>query len=234
MVIHLAAVTGKAPVQEYFTTNVAGTKFLLEQCQRWGVSRFLYMSSIAVTYPHVARYYYAQSKQQAEEVVRNSGLSYTILRPTIVLGKDAPAWKNLSHLARGPFIPLCGDGQTKIQPIDVNDLADVVWALTGEGIFPDDTFDIGGPEIITIEKFLRQIAQVCYGSTARVIHIPFGLLASLLTYAEKFFYSLIPFSLGQFSVFLYDSTVENNWVFERYKEKMQNINQMLRNIKNHE
>ena len=174
VVIHLAAVTGKAPVQEYFATNVAGTKFLIEQCQRWGVPHFLYVSSIAVTYPNIARYYYAQSKQQAEEVVRSSGLHYTIIRPTIVLGKDAPAWKNLSQLARGPIIPLCGDGQTKIQPIDVDDLADIVWSLTCEGIFPNDTFDIGGPEIVTIEEFLRQIAQVCHRRTARVIHIPFG------------------------------------------------------------
>src|SRR5262245_19577839 len=201
-VIHLAAVTGKAPVHEYFATNVAGTKFLIEQCQRWGVAHFLYVSSIAVSYPNLTRYYYAHSKQQAEEAVRSSGLHYTILRPTIVLGKDAPAWNNLLQLARGPIIPLCGDGRTKIQPMHADDLADVVWSLTYEGIFPNDAFDIGGPEIVTIEEFLRQIVQVCYRRTAWVVHIPSGLWAPLLTYAEKCFYSLMPFNTGQFSIFL--------------------------------
>jgi NADH dehydrogenase len=140
----------------------------------------------------------------------------------------------LSQLARSPIIPLCGNGQTKIQPIAVDDLTDVVWSLTCEGIFPNDTFDIGGPEIVTIEEFLRRTAQVCYGRTARVIHIPFGFFASLLTYTEKFFYSLMPFNIGQFSVFLYDSTIANNLTFDKYREKMQSVDQMLERIITHE
>lgn len=227
VVIHLAAVTGKAQPQEYFATNVEGTRFLLEQCQRWGVQYFLQVSSIAVKFPNISRYYYAQSKQQAEAVVRNSGLHYTIVRPTIVLGKDAAAWKNLSQLACGPVIPLFGDGQAKIQPIHVDDLVDVLWALIHEEIFPDEAFDIGGPEVLTIEEFLQQIAQVCHGRRARVIHIPFRLLALLLSCAEKLCYSLMPFNVGQFSVFLNNSTIENNHIFKQYKEKMKGINKIL-------
>ena len=115
----------------------------------------------------------------------------------------------------------------------MDDLADIIWSLTYEDILPNDTFDIGGPDIVTIEELLRQISQVCHGRTARVIHIPFTFLAALLTYTEKFFYTLMPVNIGQFSVFLYDSTIEDNWVFEKYKEKMHGINQIVKAIANY-
>lgn len=232
VVVHLAAITGKAQPQEYVATNAAGTKMLVEQCQRWGVKYFLYVSSMAVTFSNIARYYYAQSKQQAEEVVRNSGLRYAIVRPTIVLGKDAAAWKNLSQLARGPVIPLFGDGQVKIQPMHVDDLADVLWALLQKDNFLGETFEIGGPEIMTMEEFLQHIAYVCHGRHARVIHIPFGWFAPLLSYAERFCYSFMPFTVGQFSVFLNDSTIEDNRIFKQHKAQMKNISQILAYLKN--
>src|SRR5205823_14764221 len=64
-VIHLAAATGRLPPEEYFATNVDGTRDLLGQCRRAGVRNFLFVSTIAARFPDLKHYPYAQSKRAA-------------------------------------------------------------------------------------------------------------------------------------------------------------------------
>ena len=101
-VLHMAAVTGKSRPAEYFRVNREGTRMLIGECCRAGVRRFIYVSTIAVKFRDQHRYYYAQSKCQAEELVRSSGLQYTIVRPTMVMGKGAAVMEGLSRLACAP------------------------------------------------------------------------------------------------------------------------------------
>src|SRR5438094_476958 len=72
VVLHLAALTGRATEQEHFRVNAEGTETLLTECQQAGVQRILFVSSIATKFPDKSRYYYAQAKLRAEEAVRNS------------------------------------------------------------------------------------------------------------------------------------------------------------------
>jgi nucleoside-diphosphate-sugar epimerase len=74
-VIHLAATTGKAQPQEYFRVNATGTRYLIEQCKQRGIKNFLYVSTITVKFGDKSNYHYAQSKQEAEEAVKRSGLN---------------------------------------------------------------------------------------------------------------------------------------------------------------
>ena len=116
-VVHLAATTGKTAPERYFSVNTRGTENLLSACREANCKNFLYVSSIAVRFPDKRRYPYARSKELAEEAVRRSGLNYTIVRPAVVIGRDAPSWQGLLRLAKQPIILLPGDGRTRIQPI---------------------------------------------------------------------------------------------------------------------
>ena len=135
IVIHLAAKTGKAKPAEYFDVNSKGTELLVDHSKRLGVQFFLYVSSIAVKYQEISKYYYAQSKLRAEEIVRVCGLDFTILRPTIVIGEDGTSWQSLAKLARKPVIGIFGDGSPKIQPILVDDLVHCILTVIKEKIF---------------------------------------------------------------------------------------------------
>ena len=135
IVVHLAAATGKAGREEYFKVNAEGTKFLINQCIRQGVTKFLFISSISVKFPEVSQYYYAQSKQAAENIVKESGLNYTILRPTIVIGKESPILRSLEKLAKMPVIPIFGTGTSQIQPIYIEDLVDCILYIINENNF---------------------------------------------------------------------------------------------------
>jgi len=228
VVLHLAAATGKARPEEYLDVNTEGTKVLTEQCKRSGVQYFLFVSTIAVKFQDKSQYYYAQSKEKAEAVVKNSGLKYVILRPTIVLGKEAAIWKSLSQLARAPFIPLFGDGTAKIQPIYVDDLVDIMQYVVDERIFANETFELGGPEVNTIEVFLKRIHQMNHKTNPRAIHLPLRQLVSVLSLLEKHFYSLIPFTVGQLSAFANDSLIEPNRLYQQYRLRMKNVDAMLK------
>jgi NADH dehydrogenase len=230
IVVHLAAVTGKSRREEYFKVNAEGTELLVEQCEQLGVQNFLYVSSIAVKFSEASRYYYAQSKQQGEDAVRNSSLKYTIVRPTIVIGKQSPILKSLSQLAHLPITPVFGDGTAKIQPIYVHDLVDCLFSIIRDNDFQNETFELGGPEVITIENFIKIINHVSNKKDTRTIHIPLKLLVPFLSVLEQLFFSLVPFTVGQLASFHYDSTIEENKLFHKHLPHMKDVGKMLQEV----
>ncbi len=231
IVVHLAAVTGKARPDKYFNVNAKGTEFLTKQCEQLGVHKFLYISSIAVKFNDISKYYYAQSKQQGEDAVKNSNLNYTIVRPTIVIGKESPIWQGFSKLAKAPITPIFGDGTTKIQPIYIEDLIDCILSIINENIFLNEALDLGGPEEITIENFLEGIQEIYQKKIPRIIHIPLRPIISILSVIEKRFSSVLPLTVGQLSSFRYDGTIEKNRLFLNHLSRMKNIQEMLMIVK---
>jgi NADH dehydrogenase len=227
-VFHLAAVTGKAKRQEYFTVNTDGTAKLTEKCKELGVKNFLHTSTIAVKYANVKYYHYAQSKQLAEEIVRNSGLAYTIIRPTIVLAKDASIWQSLRDMASKSLIMIPGKGLVKIQPIYLDDLIDCMLYILSEQLFENKALDLGGPEVLTFESFLRQIHRGTGQNEPRVVHLPLGLMRGCLGFLEKCVGSGIPVTAGQLSAFGNDGQADDNSVTGRHREQMKGVEEIIR------
>lgn len=227
-VIHLAAVTGKAGRDEYFTVNEEGTAKLIQKSQELGVKYFLHTSTIAVKYPNVKYYHYAQSKQHAEENIRKSGLAYTIIRPTIVLAKDAPIWQSLREMASKSVIMIPGKGLVKIQPIYIDDLISCILLILSDQIFDNKTLDLGGPDVITFESFLRQIHRGVRKKEPKVIHLPLGLMISCLGFLEKYLCSRLPVTAGQLSAFNNDGLADDNSVTDSHRDKMKGVEDIIR------
>ncbi|MDT8302504.1 MAG: NAD-dependent epimerase/dehydratase family protein [Sedimentisphaerales bacterium] len=227
-VIHLAAVTGKAKRQEYFDVNTDGTATLVEKCKTLGVKHFLHTSTIAVKYANVKYYHYAQSKQLAEEIVRNSGLEYAIIRPTIVLAKDASIWQSLLDMASKSLIMIPGSGLVKIQPIYVDDLIDCILYILSEQLFENKALDLGGPEVLTFESFLRQIHRGGSQKEPRVVHLPLGLMRGCLGFLEKCVGSGLPVTAGQLSAFGNDGLADDNGVTGHHREQMKGVEEIVR------
>jgi len=225
--VHLAAATGKVSRREFYEVNIDGTQLLVDQCKRAGVKKFLYVSSIAARYPDKTRSPYAKSKEMAENVVRNSGLNYAIVRPTIVIGHDSAVWKSLLMLAGARIAPIVGDGTTKIQPIHIEDLVDCLVSIINQTTFTDDVLELGGPEVIGIESFIRKIRELNYGTQLRTVHIPAKPLMAVLWTLEAFLRPILPVTAGQFSAFLYDGTIEMNPVLQKHMAGMKGIAAML-------
>lgn len=226
-VVHCAAATGKATPREHFRINAEGTRVLVEQCRRLGVRRFVFVSSIAVTFPDIRRYPYARAKQEAEAVVAASGLAYTIVRPTIIGGPGAAVLTGLAKLAALPVVPVFGTGTTRVQPIFVEDLADALAAIVGEEIGAGDTLELGGPEVITIEALLGELHRVRRGTPMRAMHVPLGPLLAVLTPVEIVARRFLPITVGQLATFRYDGVARANPLFDRMRARMMGVARMI-------
>jgi NADH dehydrogenase len=226
-VVHLAARTGKARPAEYFRVNAEGTSRLLDECRRAGVSRFLYVSSIAAGYADKRAYPYARSKERAEDAVRASGLRYLILRPTIVLGAGSPAWRGLAALAGAPVIPVFGDGRSRVQPVDVDDLAGCLQELLEEDHFTGEVIEVGGRDVLAIEDLLSRIHRALRGREPRVVRLPARITVSLLAAAEIVLLPWMPLTAGQLSVFLNDSAAKPHPFMKGRLSRMKGVAEMI-------
>ena len=158
-VVHLASIWTERGSQTFESINTQGTVNLLEAAKEIGVGRFVFTS-----YPGADRnsaYPFLRSKGLAEEAVKSSGLRYTILRPSWVYGLD-DSWTTLMAmtLKSVPFVcPVIGDGQTRLQPLWVEDLALCVEQCQSNLKTIGQVLALGGPGYFTFNDALDVIAQ---------------------------------------------------------------------------
>ncbi len=222
-VLHLAAATGKNAPAEYMRVNRDGTKALLDAARRAGVERFLFVSTIAVKFPDKSHYYYAQSKQLAEEAIMQSEMQWTIVRPTMIFGSGSPVLEGLARLATLPLVPVFGDGRALVQPIFVDDLADCLTEMCDTRDLAGQTIEIGAPEVLSIENLLLRIRR---GKTT-VLHLPARPISVSLGFLETFLRPVLPITAGQLCSFTNDGTITASpWVRDR-QTRMKGIDEML-------
>ena len=189
------------------------------------------MSTIATKFQDQSYYYYAQSKLQGEEAVKGSGLLYTILRPTLVVGKSNQACQALKQLVRPPFLFILGTGKILIQPIFVHDLVVGLLDIIQNDNFMNKTYEFGGPQPITIEDFLFRLYRENVRKDPRfVIRIPLGMVVPFLGNIEKLCSSWLPVTAGQFSTFRNDGIITENPLFQEHRTKMKTIENMIKEI----
>ena len=227
IVIHLGAATGKKKAEKYFDVNANGTDLLLKQCLKAGIRKFLYISSIAVKFKDIKNYPYAQSKLQAEKFVTASGMLYTILRPTIVIGDGSPFLMSLLKIAKVPIIPIFGDGSAMVQPIFIEDLISHIIHIVKKDVFNNEILDLGGPEKISIANFIKILHKLTFNKNPRFFHVPIHPVVMTLKFMEKYLFTFLPLTAGQLSSFSNHGTIDRNWLFDRYRLNMKNVDEML-------
>jgi NADH dehydrogenase len=227
VVLHLAASTGKATAAAHQRANLEGTRTLIAAAKQAGVRRLIYVSTIAAGFPDQRFYPYAASKAAAEVAVRESGLDWTIIRPTIVLGAGSPIGVAFAKLAGGPAVMMFGNGKVRVQPIDVSDLANVLVAVLDSSAVSHQTIDAGGPEEISFEKLLTGVRQRLRGTRTPVLHLPLTPLRYALAAVEPVLFSVLPLTAGQLAAFANDSVARPHPLTTALRPGMQSVDQML-------
>jgi len=158
-----------------FERAAQNTQLLLRAANTAGARRVVHVS---VTNPSLTSSLpYFRGKAAAERDVAGSGLSYAIVRPTLVFGPRDILVNNIAWgLRRSPVFPIAGDGNYRVQPISVEDTATICAdaAVGQENVI----LDAAGPETISYEKLVRLVAAAV-GSKARIVHWPARLVLSL-------------------------------------------------------
>lgn len=159
-IVHAAAAMLPNPPTLIERVNVEGTRNVLAFAKRWGVNRFVYLSAVSAVYAR--KNSYGRSKVAAERLVRESGLSYTILRPTMVYGPGGGLhFEKLVALSRKiPLIfPVLGSGGARLQPIWIDDLIDVIVAVLDARQAYDKTYDVSGATALAFRDLVDAILR---------------------------------------------------------------------------
>jgi uncharacterized protein YbjT (DUF2867 family) len=146
-----------------------GTERLAAAAARGGVRRFVFCSGSGAA-PD-ARHVWFRAKWGGEEAVRASGLEHAIIRPSWIYGPEDRALNRfVAFHRRLPFVPVVGSGTQRLQPVYIEDVAEAfAQAVAPEG--PTGTFEIGGPEVVTMDQVLRTMIEV-RGRTKPLVHFP--------------------------------------------------------------
>jgi nucleoside-diphosphate-sugar epimerase len=227
IVIHLAALTGKAPREEYFRINTEGTRVLTELCRNKEIERIVFISSIAAAFKNIEGYHYAESKIEAERIVKHSGVPFTILRPTIVTGKGSPIFLGLSKLAKMPVVPLFNGGKALIQPVYIADLTACILKILEQDAFLNQTVTAAGQEQITMEDFIRKIHDLTSRKKFRSIGLPVRPIAKILLKLENRLLPYLPFTAGQLASFTNDGISEGSNCYGNDNAQLKNVDEML-------
>jgi NADH dehydrogenase len=139
--------------------NRDGTANVVAEAQRSRVGHFVYVSSASVTYPR--RTLYAESKLEAERIVENSGVPYTIVRPTLVYeqGGAQEIMMFLDYLKRYPIVPFIGSGAALKRPVWSEDVVDGLERLAGSTIAHGKTYNFSGGEAISMRELAELLLQ---------------------------------------------------------------------------
>ena len=227
VVVHLAAATGKLPPAEYHRVNVEGTRALLLASQRGGNPRFILVSTIAARFPGRARYPYAESKREAEELVARSPLPHAIVRPTMVAGPGSPVLAGLARLAALPVIPAFAGARAHIQPILVDDLACLMADVVEAGDTGSRTFEFGGPEVLSLRDLLARVHRHLRRTPPRFLPIPVSVVIPILAALERVALGAVPLTVGQLATFRFDGIAEPNPFWEARRSRLTGIENMI-------
>jgi len=165
-----------------FETAVQNTRTLITAAKEAGIRRIVHVSIANPSLESPLGYY--KGKAQLEQSVIESGLAYTILRPTVIFGLEDILINNIAWFVRHfPVFAIPGEGRYRIRPIYVEDMARlIVGAVKQEG---NTVLDAVGPETYTFEDLVRLIGDQL-GRRTSVIHVP-TLAAYIATRAAGWF-----------------------------------------------
>lgn len=161
-IVHAAFITAdqkQSAGNSYEKTNVEGTANLIKAAKNAGVKRIIEISGLGTKPDKPGSY--MQGRYLAEKMLKDSGLEWTIIQPSVLFGKDAPFIKGLSELiSSAPVVPLIGGGKVLFQPIYVEDVVTVIMkTLEDPAGTTGKTFIIGGPEYYSFTQVVDELLR---------------------------------------------------------------------------
>ncbi|PWB66993.1 MAG: nucleoside-diphosphate sugar epimerase [Deltaproteobacteria bacterium] len=202
-VVHLVGIIREIPKQHvtFERLHVIATRNVVDAARRWEVSRLIHMSALGALPGGPTGYF--DTKGRSEEIVRQSGIPWTIFRPSVIFGPGDQFINELAGILRiAPVVPVPGDGTFRLQPVFIGDVAkgftDALLAPGTEG----KVFDVGGPERFSYNELLDKVAA-SVGRRARKVHVPLSLLRPAVSRLQRF--GRFPLTTDQLEMLLGES-----------------------------
>lgn len=160
-IVHLVAIPRDwSGGRDLDRVNHLGTAHVVAAAQRAGVRRFVHLGALGVE--ERAGLNYASSKARGERVVRESGLDYTIIKPSLIWGERDGFFNIVAALVRipAPVVPVPGNGKSRFQPVWAGDVARaIVTVLADAKGSVGRSYELGGPRYWTYAEITREVAR---------------------------------------------------------------------------
>jgi len=184
-VVHLTAIPRPSRGHTLVNVNVRGVERTLAAAHANGVRRIVYLGALgAVDDPKLGFLY---SKWLGEQLVRNSGLEWVVLRPSLLFGKG-DGFFNLIRTTLKWWSPgvvaIPGDGETRFQPLSVEDLAIAVRDCVADADRAGSVYELGGPAYLTY----REIVDAVMAATGRrrlKMNLPIPVISALTSVTDR-------------------------------------------------
>lgn len=169
--------------------NIASLGFghaesILRSAKEAGVKRGIFISTTAIFTQLNADS--KSARLAAEEAIQASGLSYTILRPTMIYGssRDRNMWRLIRLLRFSPIIPIFGDGESLQQSIFVDDVAQAVLLALQNDITIGKSYNIAGKDPLTYNQVIDTVASAL-GKRVWKLRLPYMPIVNFLQFTER-------------------------------------------------
>lgn len=169
-VVHCAGINREIGAQTYRRVHVDGTRHVVAAAAQAGVAKIVLLSFLRARPGWGSPYH--ESKWAAEEIVRRSGLDYTVIKAGVVYGRGDHLLDHLSHaLHTAPVFAAVGLREQPLRPVAVEDLVAILQAALVEGRLSRQTVAVTGPEALRLSEVVRRVARVT-GRPLLVLRLP--------------------------------------------------------------
>jgi NADH dehydrogenase len=184
-VVHLAAIPRQSRGRRFEDVNVRGTERVVAAAERAGIRRFVHLSVLGVADDPKLAYLY--SKWRGEQAVRGSSLEWVVLRPSLMFG-TGDGFFNLVKVTLRWWSPgivaIPGKGDTRFQPLSVDDLAIAVEKSVTEAGRAGSVYQVGGPEHLTYRQIVDAV-MAATGMRRLTVGIPIPLISALTAVTDR-------------------------------------------------
>jgi len=188
--------------------HVQATANLLKAAAGNGIRRYLQMSALGSRPAAVSGYH--QTKWRAEELVRGSGLEWTIFCPSLIFGPhDAFINMLAAQLRLAPIMPVIGSGSYRLQPIHADDVARCFALALEMPATIGQAYELCGADRLSYEALLDMIAAALGRSHPFKPHLPLGVMKLIIPYLQKI--PQFPITMDQLQMLLEENIGGSEW-----------------------
>ena len=196
--IHLVGIIREIPRAgvTFEVIHAEGTGNCVSAASNAGIKRFLQMSALVTRGDAPSSYH--KTKFKGEEIVRGSGLMFTIFQPTLILGEEGEFTLMVEEMLRRFVVPLIGRGDSIFQPVDVKDVVKGFRLALERDESVGKTYEVAGPEKMTFIDLLGMY-EYFLGRRSLKVPVPVALLKTAARFLEK--YDFFPLTTDQLLMF---------------------------------
>lgn len=157
-VVNLVGILAQKGRQKFDALHADGAARIARFAKAEGVDRLVHVSSLGAAEDGPSRY--LRSKAVGERELLKAFPSATIIRSSVMFGQEDQFFNRFAFLLRMmPVFPLLNGGQSKLQPVYVGDVADVIMAVLDDPSTRGQVLEVGGPQVMTLQEILQFVAD---------------------------------------------------------------------------